>query len=125
MIYHLILWFVCLLLDTLVAAGVAAQEKDLEIALPRQQLRSLERKANTKPHLSRPEKLMLVALANRLKGVAQGFQDRRGQCMLLVKPDTLLKWHRGGTRRSDCPSGSRKPAHGFRQDPRRMAQVGL
>ena len=43
MIYQLILCLVCLVLDTLAAAGVAAQEKDLEIALLRQQLRILER----------------------------------------------------------------------------------
>jgi hypothetical protein len=99
MIYQLILCFVCLLLDTLAAAGVATQEKDLEIALLRQQLRILERKANTKPHLSRPEKLILVALVKRLKVVSQSFHDRLGQCMLLVKPDTLLKWHRDLVRR--------------------------
>jgi hypothetical protein len=45
MFYPLILCLVCLLLDTLAAAGVGAQEKDLEIALLRQQLRILERKA--------------------------------------------------------------------------------
>lgn len=49
MIYQLILCFVCLFLDALAAAGVAAHEKDLEIALLRQQLRILERKANAKP----------------------------------------------------------------------------
>lgn len=41
MIYQLLLYFVCLMLDIM-----AAQEKDLEIALLRQQLRILERKAN-------------------------------------------------------------------------------
>ncbi len=87
------------MLDTLAAAGVAAQEKDLEIALLRQQLRILERKANTRPRLSRPEKLMLVALADRLRGVSQRFHDRWEQCVLLVKPDTLLRWHRDLVRR--------------------------
>ncbi len=99
MIYQLILCFVCLLLDTLAAAGVAAQEKDLEIALLRQQLRILERKVNTNPRVSRPEKLMLVALASRLRGVSQRFHDHLEQCVLLVKPDTLLKWHRDLVRR--------------------------
>ncbi len=88
MIYQLILCFVCLLLDTLAAAGVATQGKDLEIALLRQQLRILERKATSKPRLSRPEKLMLVALADRLRGASQRFHSSLGQCVLLVKPDT-------------------------------------
>jgi|SRR5258706_3714978 len=99
MIYQLLLCFVCLLLDMLAAAGVAPQEKDLEIALLRQQLRILERKANTKPPLSRPDKLKLVALVDRLKGVIQRFHNRLGQCVLLVNPDTLLKWHRELVRR--------------------------
>src|SRR5262245_57014740 len=99
MIYHLILCVVYLVLDTLAAAGVAAQEKDLEIALLRQQLRILERKANAKTRLSCPEKLMLVALADKLKGVSKHFRDRLGQCILLVKPDTLLKWDRELARR--------------------------
>jgi hypothetical protein len=57
MIFQLVLCFVCLMLDVLAAAGVTAQEKDLEIALLREQLRILGR--------------------------------------------------------PDCPSGTRKPTHGF------------
>ncbi len=99
MIYQLILCVVCLLLDTLATAGVAANEKDLEIALLRQQLRILELKATAKPRLSRPEKLMLVALADQLRGVSQRFHRSLGQCVLLVKPDTLLRRHRDLVRR--------------------------
>jgi hypothetical protein len=46
MIYQFLLCFVCLVLDMLATAGADAQEKDLEIALRRQQLRILERKAH-------------------------------------------------------------------------------
>ncbi len=46
MVYQLILGVVCLLLDALAAAGIAANEKDLEIAVLHQQLRILERKAS-------------------------------------------------------------------------------
>ena len=53
-----------LILDFVAAAGVAANEKDLEIALLRQQLRVLERKSKHQTHLTPPEKLMLVALAD-------------------------------------------------------------
>jgi len=97
--YLLIHCFVCLMLDMLAAAGVAAHENDLEIALLRQQLRVLERKLDSKPSLSRPEKLMLLALSNRLKRVNHNWRDRLRQCLLLVKPDTLLKWHRQLVRR--------------------------
>src|SRR5262245_56359481 len=99
MVYLLILCVVCLLLDTLAAAGVAANEKDLEIDLLRQQLRVLERKVSSKPRVSRLEKLMLVALADQLRGVSQRFRGALGQCVLLFKPDTLLKWHRELVRR--------------------------
>ncbi|MHB8629604.1 MAG: integrase core domain-containing protein [Aggregatilineales bacterium] len=84
---------ISLMLDILAAAGVAANEKDLEIALLRQQLRILERKTNH-TRLSRPEKLMLVALADKLKDKSKQFRDRMSECVLLVKPDTLLRWHR-------------------------------
>jgi hypothetical protein len=94
MIYPLLLGFVCLILDMLAAARVTAPEKDLEIALLRQPLRILERKATPKPRLSPPEKRMLVALGHKLKGVSQHFHGGLGQWVLLVKPDPLLKWHR-------------------------------
>lgn len=99
MIYQLLFCFASLVLDLMAAAGVAAEEKDLEIALLRQQMRVLERKTSAKTRLSRPEKLMLVALADKVKGVSQHFRDRLRGCVLLVKPDTLLKWHRELVRR--------------------------
>src|SRR5260370_31282944 len=94
MIYQVLMYFVSLLLDIMAAAGVAAEDKDLEIALLRQQLRVLERKTNHQVRLSRPEKLLLVALADKLTGKSERLRDRLGDCVLLVKPDTLLKWHR-------------------------------
>ncbi len=94
MLFALLHGFVALILGVLAALSVAADEKDLEIALLRQQLRILERKARSKLRLSRPEKLMLVALGDRLRGVSPHFHSSLGRCALLVKPDTLLKWHR-------------------------------
>ncbi|HVO72141.1 MAG TPA: hypothetical protein VMT24_18955 [Aggregatilineaceae bacterium] len=99
MIYQFLLCFVRLVLDIVAAAGVAADEKDLEIALLRQQLRVLERKTKGATRLSRPEKLMLVALVDKFKGASQRFQNRISECLLLVKPDTVLKWHRELVRR--------------------------
>jgi hypothetical protein len=51
-----------LIFDVFAAIRLAPDEKDLQIALLRQPLRVLERKIKQKPRLSRPEKLMLVAL---------------------------------------------------------------
>jgi hypothetical protein len=67
MIYQVLMGFVSLILDLVAAVGVSAEEKDLEIALLRQQLRILERKASRKTRLSRPEKLMIVTLVDKLK----------------------------------------------------------
>lgn len=48
MIDHLLLRFTTLVLDILVATRMAPDEKDLQMALLRQQLRILERKTKTK-----------------------------------------------------------------------------
>ncbi len=74
-------------------------EKDLQIALLRQQLSALQRKARTKPRLSRPKKRMLVALTTRLKAQSQRFQKRLREAILLVQPETVIKWHRELVRR--------------------------
>ena len=54
MIYQFLLCFITLIFDVLLARCVAPDEKGLPIALLPQQLRILERKAKTKPRLSRP-----------------------------------------------------------------------
>jgi putative transposase len=99
MIYHLLFCFVTLVLDVFASAGVAPTEKDLQIALLRQQLHILERKSKTKTRLSRPEKLILVTLATRLKAQTRRFHEVLGEALLLVQPDTVLKWHRQLVRR--------------------------
>ena len=94
MIYHLLFCLVTLILDVFTSVRVAPTEKDFQIALLRQQLRILERKSKTKPRLSRPEKLMLVTLAIRLKAQTQRFHEALGEAILLVQPETVLKWNR-------------------------------
>lgn len=76
--------FVALVLDMLAAVGVAADEKDLEVALLRQQLRILERKSHGKHRLAPPEKLMLVVLAATLKAKGHAMHDRLRACLVLV-----------------------------------------
>ena len=94
MFYHRLLCFLTLIIDVTVARRVAPDEKDLQIVLLRQQLRLLERNAKTKPRLSRPERLMLVVLATRLKTYSHRFHSALREAVLLVQPDTVLKWHR-------------------------------
>jgi putative transposase len=99
MIYHLLFCFFTLVLDVFASVRIAPTEKDLQIALLRQQLRILERNSQTTHRFSRPEKLMLVALATRLRAQTQRFYGALGEALLLVQPDTLLKWHRQLVRR--------------------------
>jgi len=99
MIFTLLLSLITLVLDVLATVGIAADEKDLEIALLRQQLRILERKGKSRHRLSLPEKLMLVALAGQLKGKGRVLNEWLRACLVLVQPETLLKWHRDLVRR--------------------------
>ena len=99
MIYHFLLCFASLLFDVFASLRLAHDEKDIQIALLRQQLRLLERKAKTKSRLSRPEKLMLVALLTRLQLQTRQWKQRLREVVLIVQPDTVLKWHRELVRR--------------------------
>ena len=99
MIYHLLFCFVTLVLDVFASVRVVPSEKDLQIAILRQQIRLLERNSRTKSRLTRPEKLMLIALTARLKKQTRRFHEAVREAVLLVQPDTLLKWHRDLVRR--------------------------
>jgi hypothetical protein len=59
----------------------------------------LERKSQTTFRLTRSEKLMLVTLATCLRAQTQQFHEALGEALLLVQPDTVLKWHRQLVRR--------------------------
>ena len=56
MLFHCLLCVVLLLLDVLSTARLASEQKDLEIALLRQQLRVLERRVQAQVRCTRPEK---------------------------------------------------------------------
>ncbi len=85
MIYHVLFYFVTLILDVFASVRVAPTETDLQIALLRQQLRILERNSKTTNRLSRPEKLMLLALATHLKAQTQRFHDALGN-VIVARP---------------------------------------
>jgi len=74
-----------LVLDVLATIAVAADEKDLEIALLRQQLRIVERKSKGKQRLASPEKLMFVVLVDKLKAKHEVIHDRLRRCPVLVQ----------------------------------------
>src|SRR3954466_10174881 len=99
MVFALLHSFITLVLDVLATVGIAADQKDLEIALLRHQLRILERKDKGKYRLALPEKLMLVSLAGKLKMKGHALHERLRVCLVLVQPETLLKWHRDLVRR--------------------------
>ncbi len=99
MLFHCLLCIVSLLLDVLSTAGLASRQKDLEIALLRQQLRILERRVQAQVHCTRPEKVMLVALVNRANQKHRAIQEYLRSCLLPIKPETVLKWHRELVRR--------------------------
>ncbi|MEU4828451.1 hypothetical protein AB0H37_41930, partial [Actinomadura sp. NPDC023710] len=65
------------------------QEKDAEILVLRHQVAMLERQlAGTRVRFTAPDRALLAALLNRLPcGVLRRMR-------LLVRPDTVLRWHR-------------------------------
>ena len=94
MIYWLLWCFMTILMDVFATLKVAQNEKDLEIIMLRQQVRILQRKISSSPRISKPEKLILTALTYQMKQTTAGFHNCLQRCLLLFKPDTLLKWHR-------------------------------
>ena len=94
MFYAFLALLVSLLLDLLTVRRKAQGEQDLEILVLRHQLRLLQRRVEHTPRFSRCEKLILAVLAARFKASVHGLRQRLEQSLLLVKPDTMLKWHR-------------------------------
>ena len=89
MLFHCLLCIVLLVLDVLSTAGLATKKKDLE-----KQLRILERRVQAQVRCTRLEKVILVALVNRVNRKHRAIQDYLWSCLLLIKPETVLKWHR-------------------------------
>src|SRR3954471_24869844 len=85
--------------DLVVGAPRTEDAKDLEIALLRHQLRLLLRRSSRPPRLSRWEKLTIAVLVAKLGRVVAGPRDRLHRVVLLVQPETVLKWHRELVRR--------------------------
>src|SRR3954453_15765479 len=97
MVWSVVMHLVGLIVDLISGARGEAEEKDLQFALLRHQVRLLQRRLPRPPRLSRWEKLTLAALTARLVRLPD--RTQRAQFMLLVKPETVLKWHRELVRR--------------------------
>ena len=101
MIYFVFAQLFSFLLDLFTTTHSPEYEKDLQLLLLRQQLRIFQRKqAQTqRPRISRWEKSILAVLSARLKALPGNAGKRLDECILLFKPDTVLRWHRESVRR--------------------------
>ncbi len=98
MFWSVLAQLVAVLLDLLTARRQPEGAKDLEIAVLRHQLRMLERR-QPRPRLARWERLTLVLLVTRLRRLALGTRERWSRSLVLVTPETVLRWHRDLVRR--------------------------
>ena len=88
-----------ILVDLLAMGRRSADEKDLEIVLLRHELRLLQRRQPAPPRLARWEKRPLAGLAAKLVGAVAGGKARLRRSLLVVSPETVLRWHRDLVRR--------------------------
>jgi putative transposase len=79
------------LLDLVQILTRSPQDQAIEVVLLRQQLRIAQRTASPAPRLSRWEKVTLATLGARCRDLANA--------LVLVKPVTVLRWHREIVRR--------------------------
>ena len=89
---------VALLLDLFTARRQAEGAKDLEIALLRHQLRMQQRR-HPRSRLSRWERLTLAVLVATLRRATADARQRWAGSLVLVTPETVLRWHRDLVRR--------------------------
>src|ERR671933_258031 len=88
-----------ILVDLLAMGRRSADEQDLELVLLRHQLRLLQRRQPAPPRLARWEQLPLAVLAAKLAGAVAGGKARLSRSLLVVSPETVLRWHRELVRR--------------------------
>ncbi len=82
------------LLELIFLLARSERGKDIEILLPRQQIRILQRTHARPPRLSWWEKLPLTLVAAKLAQGAKHSRTRLSQSLLLFAPETVLRWHR-------------------------------
>ena len=87
MLFSLLYFLVCRLLG---AGGRRAEERDIELLVLRHQVRVLQRQVK-RPRLSRLDRVLFAAASARL--------PRGSWSSFMVRPETLLRWHRELVRR--------------------------
>ena len=90
MFYAIVTYFLACLVDLLTAKWMREDEKDLEIALLRQQLRIVERRQERGPHIPRWQKVPLAVLAVRLRERSRQAKEKLDATILLFRPATLI-----------------------------------
>ncbi len=103
MVWCVLMHLVGFVVDRVLGARRTEDAQDLAIALLRHQLRLLLRRSPCPPRLSRWEQLTVAALAAKLGRVVAGARGHLARAVLLVRPETVLKWHRELVRRKWCP----------------------
>src|SRR5664279_2920274 len=87
MLFSLLYFLVCRLLG---AGGRRAEERDIELLVLRHQVRVLQRQVK-RPRLTRLDRVLLAAASTSL--------PRGSWSSFVVRPETLLRWHRELVRR--------------------------
>jgi putative transposase len=86
------------ILDLFAIRRLSEAQKDIQILPLRQQVRVLQHKTRQPRHFSRLEKTLLAVLVAKMKRLTDDFHSQL-EPVLIVKPDTVLRWHRELVRR--------------------------
>jgi len=97
--YRLLAQIIALVLECLILRCRSERAKDLEILLLRHQLQTLRRTTRHPPRFSHADKLLLVSLATTLKAATAETHGLWQRAIIVVSPDTVLRWHRELVRR--------------------------
>jgi hypothetical protein len=112
MFWSAIAQLVALLLDLITVRRQAEGAKDLEIVVLRHQLRVLERR-RPRSRLSRWEQLTLALLVTKLRRLTRDGRQHWSRSLVLITPETVLRWHRDLVRRKwtfhACRRAGRRP----------------
>ena len=99
MVWFVLVHLVGFLVDLLTATRRTEHDKDLQNLELQHQLRLVQRERPWPPRLTRWEKLTLAVLTAKLAGSTTSPRTALAQVLLLLKPETVLKWHRELIRR--------------------------
>jgi putative transposase len=99
MCFSLLASLLAFLLDLVAITRQSDREKDLELLLLRQQVRILQRKQTRRLRISAGEKLALAVVAAKFRNLRARTRMRLAQVLVVVKPATVLQWHRDLVRR--------------------------